>query len=1425
MATGKSHKQKQQPSAVQSIPQTRSQPPAAPTQQLPSATTAKKSKKKKGKGKEPDPSAISVTQTNSNALDDDLYDDMPGLEEPQSPAPPRTGLSPMLESVHVTATTISRSGNGIATHLQTELLRPTNAYVNPADTLLNGQTGTKRSQSIPQSPLPKATATNGPGIVDEEYWSSFPPHIKNFAQTMYNIAQQMVQSDTYLKSGTATATATTVMKGMPGYPSGTYPPLPFDPSIFSDPAFTLSVEQAAAAALGVASPPPGQPPRGPLPQTNVVLLNEFGDGEHKQGGDEYCSEDEVDGGNFEDDDLDAFDLHPHPARPSALPSVPASLPDPAAQVILSYGEHVARAAAHPTLVASESVPATVAIGETPEHIGGDESAGLKGKKKKKHSKEGTDAPAEAPVAAVPNAAARGETRSADSAPGSTPEKDGRRPTGGVEATLRHPLSANAMPARKENLSANPPPSSRAQGKQPMAYAPTSTAAATTTTTNGQQTARTARAASKAPMPAHNYNHSHHHPSPPSSNASAPNKSRTAAPSGSNKNPPSNNKIWSTSSTEERERIKEFWLGLGEDERRNLVKIEKDTVLKKMKEQQKHNCSCAVCGRKRHAIEEELEVLYDAYYEELERYANYQQRYVSSGGTIPPPPGPGPFPGSVELDKNGAVIGHPQTKPPRNPSRTNRTTPITNGRKPPKPESEFDDDDGDEDDYEDDEEYDDDDEEEEEEEEDGAEEEEEEIKPRDRRNAGARGRRPVNGTKPNGRELFNLGSSLTVTGPNNILTVADDLLKNDGQKFLEMMEQLAERRMQREEEAAGDMEDDSEEDEEDEEDEDDEEEDEDEDEDDEEVMTEEQKMEEGKRMFSIFAARMFEQRVLQAYREKVAQERQQQLLRELEAEDQLTKEREAKKQSQNQKKKDKRRQQKQAKEEERATKAAEKAAEEAALKAKQLAHEEEQRKKREEERGRREAARKAVEEEKQRKEEERRKRVAEEREREAERERKRKEKEEKAKREREERERKAREEREAKAAVERAAREAAKREQQEKEERERKLAKEREEKAEKERAAQQQQQRAAAKHGRQPTSPRASGSAQRSQSSNGAAKKILTKPTPAPSPAPIPIPASTASSNGSRSQPQRPVTSTSQPSTPVAPSTQGQFSLPPAPLYPAAPRMLPPGANATPPRLPFAAAPPPFGVFGGPPIPQPPLGPSNLPRTFASPSPFDPPFNRGHTSAPIATPSKPAQNPLASPTLLAPGSSRRQSMPEPGPGPVARPIAIAPLTSPGAISPPGPIAPLAPIAPPTPIAPPAPIARPTGEPSGSGSGSPVRRSPSPKVLGSSALAADDDEVVPPPGRRAPPGVVGQTWGSNSASPRNVMGEARGPWGHPAPPAFPTRPPLGASLWGGMSPNSEWQTPATSFLQNSFINSSPSSHSGNRHSLNNQCSNTP
>ena len=91
-------------------------------------------------------------------------------------------------------------------------------------------------------------------------------------------------------------------------------------------------------------------------------------------------------------------------------------------------------------------------------------------------------------------------------------------------------------------------------------------------------------------------------------------------------------IWNTSTQQERERIKEFWLSLREEERRSLVKVEKEAVLKKMKEQQKHSCSCTVCGRKRTAIEEELEVLYDAYYEELEQYVNEEVPWAAQSAT-------------------------------------------------------------------------------------------------------------------------------------------------------------------------------------------------------------------------------------------------------------------------------------------------------------------------------------------------------------------------------------------------------------------------------------------------------------------------------------------------------------------------------------------------------------------------------------------------------------------------------------------------------------------------------------------------------------------------------------------------------------------------------------------------------------------------
>lgn len=122
---------------------------------------------------------------------------------------------------------------------------------------------------------------------------------------------------------------------------------------------------------------------------------------------------------------------------------------------------------------------------------------------------------------------------------------------------------------------------------------------------------------------------------------------------------SKEKIWNTSGPEERERIKQFWLGLGEDERKSLVKVEKDAVLKKMKEQQKHTCSCTVCGRKRTAIEEELEGLYDAYYQELESFANQPHNHPNA----PPMFSPKRFGPMTGLHPPGALPTRYPSHPP------------------------------------------------------------------------------------------------------------------------------------------------------------------------------------------------------------------------------------------------------------------------------------------------------------------------------------------------------------------------------------------------------------------------------------------------------------------------------------------------------------------------------------------------------------------------------------------------------------------------------------------------------------------------------------------------------------------------------------------------------------------------------------------
>jgi hypothetical protein len=186
------------------------------------------------------------------------------------------------------------------------------------------------------------------------------------------------------------------------------------------------------------------------------------------------------------------------------------------------------------------------------------------------------------------------------------------------------------------------PSPRAIGKQPMA------------TNNHASTPPSRTAKGKAPATSNGTAHPSTHNHPPA-NKSAPAKGKAPA-----NTPPA--KIWTQSSAKDREHMAAFWLGLTDAERRDLVQIEKDAVVKKMKEQHRHACGCAVCGRKKVNIEMELDSLYEQYYEELLVYAANQQ--AAAHGRQPAPPGAGPFPGSVEVDASGQVVKFDHRAPER-----------------------------------------------------------------------------------------------------------------------------------------------------------------------------------------------------------------------------------------------------------------------------------------------------------------------------------------------------------------------------------------------------------------------------------------------------------------------------------------------------------------------------------------------------------------------------------------------------------------------------------------------------------------------------------------------------------------------------------------------------------------------------------------
>jgi len=592
-----------------------------------------------------------------------------------------------------------------------------------------------------------------------------------------------------------------------------------------------------------------------------------------------------------------------------------------------------------------------------------------------------------------------------------------------------------------------------------------------------------------------------------------------------------------------------------------------------------------------------------------------------------------------------------------------------------------------------------------------------------------------------------------------------------------------------------------------------------------TMTEEQRMEEGRRMFQIFAARMFEQRVLQAYREKVAAERQQKLLEELEEEGQLDKQREAKRAREAQKKKEKKEKQKQAKAEEKARKDADEAEKLATLKAEEERKQEEQRRKKEEQRKKKDAERKAQEEEKLRKEADRLKRQQDERTRQQEAERKAKEakaaekavKEEAKRKEREDREGREREAREKKAHDEKQRKDV---------ETKVKLEKEAREKADREAKAAQNAQAAPqqpqiAKRPSQPAIPLPPGL--HPKQSSGFSSPHVQVATPVISKTPTPNKPRQSSQQGSHgSSPKTPAigvatsksispsnAATQQPSATVPKSIlqKPQVSQPPQPTQPSQtmspmhPMHPPPGMH-------------PPAVFGAPPgmgFPnsQSPMMPGMAQRT---PGPHNMPMfpphgmNMGNQYRGFPPPNGMSMPPGIAPSMMPPIG--RGFSPDPPPG-FSQPIPGAGSTNHmpvysapregvmppsthsrvNSIEKPGFESPNANVGPQTnPISRPAPIQRPSSVKPYEGNEN--RKSTNFDVdnlsnaLGSSALLDDTDEPIPAPGAVDP-----RRQSLASGFPRS-SGMAFG--GGLPPPA--NQPPRGMEQYGlGLNPGGTWGSP--------------------------------
>lgn len=101
---------------------------------------------------------------------------------------------------------------------------------------------------------------------------------------------------------------------------------------------------------------------------------------------------------------------------------------------------------------------------------------------------------------------------------------------------------------------------------------------------------------------------------------------------------SNTNLWDSASIEEQERLKDFWESLGESKKLELVRIDKESIMRMFKSETKQHlqqllqqsngsgsgsnnngnnfCTCKYCGRRNNIIDEELENIYDNHFDDI-----------------------------------------------------------------------------------------------------------------------------------------------------------------------------------------------------------------------------------------------------------------------------------------------------------------------------------------------------------------------------------------------------------------------------------------------------------------------------------------------------------------------------------------------------------------------------------------------------------------------------------------------------------------------------------------------------------------------------------------------------------------------------------------------------------------------------------------